>query len=215
MAFNQYFNMEILCLEIIEENLSNMKTSIECSEDRTEISQSDLSHNLKHGVIILNELITYLESSLNTIINENIFSISEFKMDITNIDEFIKEEYRKYILRLNLEDKIKMIYKINGLDFPLKQNRNWKVFVESKDIRNSLSHFKGPFVCYSGTIGDFSLNDNSIIDFFIKDNFEIIINSYKDLIEQIANDLGLKINSDCEIIDSEGISDYATYIIKR
>lgn len=67
MAFEYFMNMERISIDIAKEHLEKMTN--DNMEDDVFLDEDKLKNNIKNGFIIITQLITFIESYLNTILN--------------------------------------------------------------------------------------------------------------------------------------------------
>lgn len=84
MAFGFFMNMERISLDIAKGHINYMTN--DNMEDDVFLDQQKLEINIKNGFIIITQLITFLESFLNTILN-NCIKYKDKELLKVSIDE--------------------------------------------------------------------------------------------------------------------------------
>lgn len=196
MAFEYYMNMERLSLDIANEHLKNMTN--DNMEDDIWLSEKKLENNIKNGFIIITQLITFIESFLNTILN-NCIDCSDLKLLKTNIDE-----------------KISIIFLYYKKDFStIKEQHYWQHFNKIRSIRNEMIHYKISDIGISGGLPNFSFSGIEVSVLFTKKYMKQSIENIITLSELIASELNLEIFKNAAIFTCDGKGDNVKYIYDK
>lgn len=128
MSFGYYMNMEKISLEIAEEHIDFMEDNLldEKLNDCLDIDKTIL--NIKNGFVAITQLVTFIESFLNTIITTCMLNENEL------------------FLKMNIEEKLELIcmyYKKDSQE--IKSKHYWEYFKKMNKIRNELIHYKKRF----------------------------------------------------------------------
>lgn len=128
MSFGYYMNMEKISLEIAEEHIDFMEDNLldEKLNDCLDIDKTIL--NIKNGFVAITQLVTFIESFLNTIITTCMLNENEL------------------FLKMNIEEKLELIcmyYKKDSKE--IKSKHYWGDFKKMNKIRNELIHYKKRF----------------------------------------------------------------------
>ena len=96
MSFGYYMNMERLSLEIAKEHVEMMEENIQDSQICEFIDIDKMITNIKNGFVVITQLVTFIESFLNTIITTCMIEKNELflKMSIDEKVEIICLYYR-------------------------------------------------------------------------------------------------------------------------
>ena len=128
MSFGYYMNMEKISLEIAEEHIDFMEDNLldEKLNDCLDIDKTIL--NIKNGFVAITQLVTFIESFLNTIITTCMLNENEL------------------FLKMNIDEKLELIcmyYKKDSKE--IKSKQYWEYFKKMNKIRNELIHYKKLF----------------------------------------------------------------------
>lgn len=195
MAVGYFMNMEKMSLQIASEHLELMENSIQDKYVHEFLDISKIESNIKNGFIIITQLITFVESLLNTIITTCMMENNEL------------------FLRMSIEEKIEIIclyYKVESSR--IKSTNYWATFKNINKIRNELIHYKKSFIGDYTAIQDFSIANIPVKKFFIKSNINKNIEQIKQLGNHIANVLKLKINENISIIECDAVDGLVSYV---
>ena len=195
MAFSYYLNMETMSLENAMEHVEKMTNSNTVDYDECICDDEKLENNLKNGWIVAVSMCNYFESFLNTILRDCI--------------HYNKEN----LMKLNIEDKIEIIYLYYKKDFSnTKSKDEWAKFKELNRIRNNLIHYKVNFLGYGTIIPPKWENKLDGIDIFTKEKMLDFINKICGLAKEIAQDLELIINNKVSTIICDGKDVNVSYV---
>lgn len=193
MSFGYYMNMEKMTIEIAEKMLADMTNSN--YEDDLFLSKDQLINNLECGFVIVTQMVCYLESYLNTILSACIDC---------EIDEIL--------LKCSIEEKINIIYLCFRKDFSrVKGMSCWNVHKKNNSVRNELMHFKNNSIGMAGGVPNFMLKQR-VGEYFTYDNMRKVINEYNVLTRAIAQDLGLMIYENVDVIECDGCEGPYNYV---
>ena len=196
MAVSFYMNMERISLDIDNEHLNYMLNDNICENvDETIIDLEKMKTNIKNGFIIITQLNVFVESFLNTILNNCI------KYD------------SKSLLKSSVEEKIEIIFIYYRKDVTyIKSNNYWRVFKEITKMRNEMIHFKGANINDGLYISDFSIGNICVKNFFTKEHMKYLIEQVILLGELIASHLDLKIFKDVNVFECDGRDGLVNYV---
>ena len=196
MAVEYYMNMERLTLDIANEHLKNMTN--DNMEDDIWLNKETLENNIKNGFIIVTQLITFIDSFLNTILS-NCMQCNKLN-----------------ILRKNIDEKINIIFSYYKKDFsPIKEQDCWQGFDKIRSIRNNLIHYKKTNIGMGTGIPDFSFSKIESSILFTFTYMEQFINHTVTLSELIANTLNLEIYKDASIFACDAKGDNVKYVYDK
>lgn len=195
MACGYYMNMERIAIEIAMEHIELMEENI---QDENVVEFLDLDKvvkNIKNGFVVISQSITFIESFLNTIINNCMMQNTDL------------------LLKMSIEEKLEVVclyYKKKTLE--IKETHYWEMFRKMNKIRNELVHFKRSYICECSAIQDFNIANISVKAFFIKSNMKKALEQIIDLGDCIANVLDLKVCSDIGIIECDARDGLVSYV---
>ena len=195
MAFSYYMNMEKMSLEIASEHIELMEENIQDIRICEFLDISKLISNIKNGFVVITQLITFVESFLNTIINT------------------CMQENNELLLKMSIDEKLEIIclyYKVKSSQ--IKSIHYWETFRTINKVRNELIHYKKSFICDCTAIQDFNIAGISVKEFFIKSNMDKIMEHIIQLGNQISKVLGLTINKDVSIIECDARDGLVSYV---
>ena len=195
MAFSYYMNMEKMSLEIASEHIELMEENIQDRRICEFLDISKLISNIKNGFVVITQLITFVESFLNTIINT------------------CMQENNELLLKMSIDEKLEIIclyYKVKSSQ--IKSIHYWETFRTINKVRNELIHYKKSFICDCTAIQDFNIAGISVKEFFIKSNMDKIMEHIIQLGNQISKVLGLTINKDVSIIECDARDGLVSYV---
>ena len=173
MSSSNFFNLEILALEIADEHINKMTDY--CHKDFMVNDDGDfapLHNNIKNGWIVVVMLNNYIESVVNSILRDCIC-------------------YRSKKI-INLESKIKILYVHFKADIAsLKKMHCWENFNQVKRMRNKLVHYENNYMGEG--------HGMAILDDRFESMFELFkLSKMKKMKVEIIN-LCDKIVSDCDL----------------
>lgn len=193
MAFGFYMNMERLSLEIAKEHVQKMTD--DNLWDDIFLDDNKLYNNIKNGFVVITQLITFIESFLNTILN-NCIGYDDEKL-----------------LRVSIEEKLEIIFLYYKKDLSeIKSLYQWCVFGKVKKVRNEMVHFKKTYIGDGTGIPQFSIANHEVQEFFTKTNMEQIINQIIQLGDLVAEKLELDTFHDIDIFACDGRDGLVNYV---
>lgn len=163
--------MEPLLISIAEDNISKMWENMEDDIILGFLDHSKIEDNFRYGFIAITAIVNFVESFLNTIIRDCIYSKSSIGSKLyTENEESIDIDDRNEKLKQNITKKIDFICNYYGLERSLiKGGKEFFRFSELNEIRNNLVHYKIKWECEGLSISDFSLSKNKTFkNFFSK-----------------------------------------------
>ena len=159
------------------------------------LDMDKVTYNIKHGFIAITQLIIFLESFFNTIINKCMLKNNEL------------------LLKMNINEKLEVICLYYKKEPCLIKSKNfWDTYLKLNRIRNELIHYKDSLINESSAIQDFKIGNISVKEIFIKSKMK---KNYKHIIkltEHIANILELKINKKINIIECDAKDSLTDYV---
>ncbi len=195
MAFGYYMNMEKMSLQIASEHIELMEENIQDMQICEFLDICKLISNIKNGFVVITQLITFVESFLNTIINT------------------CMQENNELLLKMSIDEKLEIIclyYKVKSSQ--IKSIHYWGTLKTINKVRNELIHYKKSFICDCTAIQDFNIAGISVKEFFIKSNMDKIMEHIIQLGNHIAKVLGLTINKDVSIIECDARDGLVSYV---
>ena len=195
MAFGYYMNMEKMSLEIAGEHIELMEENIQDMQICEFLDIDKLIRNIKDGFVVITQLITFVESFFNTIINT------------------CMQENNELLLKMSIDEKLEIIclyYKVKSSQ--IKSIHYWGTFRTINKVRNELIHYKKSFICDCTAIQDFNIAGISVKEFFIKSNMDKIMEHIIQLGNHISKVLGLTINKDVSIIECDARDGLVSYV---
>lgn len=207
MSFLFFIDMEPLLIDIAEDNISKMWENMEDDIILGFLDHSKIEDNFRYGFIAITAIVNFVESFLNTVIRDCIYSKSgigskaytenEESIDINDRDKKLKQSINKKI------DFICSHYGIEGSS--IKKSKEFSDFSELKEIRNNLVHYKIKWECEGTAISDFSLSkDKTFKNFFSKKSLNNELKNAKELCKKIAISSKLTMNSSVQFIECNG-----------
>lgn len=200
MSVGFYMNMEKMSLNIVKEHLQYMTNDniLKGFEDLKYLDQEKLEANIKNGFIIITQLSIFIESFLNTILNNCVKYESE------------------NILKSKIEEKLEIIFLYYRKELiTVRSNNYWKIFKEMTSVRNEMIHFKGVEIDDGLGLFDFKIKNISVNCYFTKGNMENLIDKIIKLSELIAEQLDLKIFSDINIFQCDAKDGIGYYVYEN
>ena len=196
MAFGYYMNMERIALDIAKEHVKNMTD--DNMEDDLFLDENKLKNNIKNGFIVITQLITFMESYLNTILNTCI-------------------KYKgKDLLKTSIDEKIEIIFLYYKKDiYAIKSLHYWECFRKILKVRNEMIHFKITGIGMGTGIPNFSFASVEIKSFFTKRNMQESINKIILLGDSIANELNLHTFHNINIFECDGRDGLVNYVYDK
>lgn len=200
MSFQNYLNVERLAMNIIESSIKELTdTNLDSYGD---VDYQFMTHNLHHGVIAVVFCVNLYETSINTILGNEL--------------GYLDEE----ILKCSFEVKLSLICKNYGIDIAeLKSKNEYGLLREVTRLRNDMIHFKNGDVGMSSLFHSkakikFGKTKNSIASIFVKSQIQKYYCGVMDFLKILCSKCGLFIHEDCEILDSDGANAIYTFITK-
>lgn len=196
MAFRYYMNMERITLDIAKEHIENM-TDDNMADDIF-LDKEKLENNIKNGFIVITQLITFIESYLNTILNTCI-------------------NYRgKDLLKASIDEKLEIIFLYYKKDLSfIKSQHYWECFKKILKVRNEMIHFKITDIGMGTEIPDFLFAGIEAKSFFTKPNMQDSIDKIITLGDLIANELNLYTFHNINIFECEGRDGLVNYVYDK
>lgn len=195
MSFGYYMNMERLSLEIAKEHIELMEENIQDSQICEFIDIDKMITNIKNGFVVITQLMTFIESFLNTIITTCMIEKNEL------------------FLKMSIDEKVEIIclyYRVKSSK--IKGIHYWEVLKKMTKIRNELIHYKNSLICECIAISDYSIANESVKKYFIKSNMQKIMEQIVKLASHIAKVLGLRINKNVNIIECDARDGLTSYV---
>lgn len=193
MAFEYYMNMERIALDIAKEHADNMTD--DNMENDVFLDENKLENNIKNGFIVITQLITFIESYLNTILNSCI-------------------KYKgKELIKASIDEKLEIIFLYYKKDTSvIKCLHYWECFRKILKVRNEMIHFKITGIGMGTGIPNFSFAGVEIKSFFTKQNMRESINKIISLSDLIAKELNLHTFHDINIFECDGKDELVNYV---
>jgi len=207
MSFSFFINMEPLLISIAEDNISKMWENMEDNTIIGFLDHSRIEDNFRYGFIAITAIVNFVESFLNTIIRDCIYSRSSFgSKGYTENEESIDIEDRDKKLKQNIVKKIDFICNYYGVErSSIKGGKEFFKFSELNKIRNDLVHYKIKWECEGISISDFSLSKGKTFkNFFQKKSLSNELKNAKELCEKIAISSKLTMNRSAQFIECNG-----------
>lgn len=196
MAFGYYMNMERIALDIAREHIENMTD--DNMEDDVFLDENKLKNNIKNGFIVITQLITFIESYLNTILNTCI------------------KYTGKDLLKTSIAEKIEIIFLYYKKDISvIKSLDYWECFRKISKVRNEMIHYKITDIGIGTGIPNFSVANVEIKSFFTKQNMQESINKIILLGDSIANELNLYTFHNINIFECDGRDGLVNYVYDK
>ena len=195
MSFGYYRNMEGLSLEISKEHVELMEENIQDSQICEFIDTDKMITNIKNGFVVITQLMTFIESFLNTIITTCMIEKNEL------------------FLKMSIDEKVEIIclyYRVKSSK--IKGFHCWEALKKMTKIRNELIHYKNSFICEGVAISDYSIANESVKKYFSKSNMQKIMEQIVKLASHIAKVLGLRINKNVNIIECDARDGLVSYV---
>ena len=195
MSFGYYMNMERLSLEIAKEHVELMEENIQDSQICEFIDTDKMITNIKNGFVVITQLMTFIESFLNTIITTCMIEKNEL------------------FLKMSIDEKVEIIclyYRVKSSK--IKGFHCWEALKKMTKIRNELIHYKNSFICEGVAISDYSIANESVKKYFSKSNMQKIMEQIVKLASHIAKVLGLRINKNINIIECDARDGLIRYV---
>ena len=207
MSFSFFINMEPLLISIAEDNISKMWENMEDDTILGFLDHSRIEDNFRYGFIAITAIVNFVESFLNTIIRDCIYSKSSIGSKVyTGNVESIDIDDRDKKLRQNITKKIDFICKYYEVErSSIKDSKEFLRFSELNEIRNNLVHYKIKWECEGISISDFILPKNKTFkNFFQKESLNNELGNAKELCEKIAISSKLTMNRSAQVIECNG-----------
>lgn len=207
MSFSFFINMEPLLISIAEDNISKMWENMEDDTILGFLDHSRIEDNFRYGFIAITAIVNFVESFLNTIIRDCIYSKSSIgPKGYTENEKPIDIDDRDKKLKQNIIEKINFICSYYGIErSSIKGSKEFSDFSELKEIRNNLVHYKIKWECEGISISDFSLSkDKTFKNFFSKKSLNNELKNAKELCKIIAISSKLTMNSSAQFIECNG-----------
>lgn len=193
MAFGFFMNMERLALDIAKDHVAKMTN--DNMWDDVFLDDDKLMNNIKNGFVVITELSTFIESFLNTIIN----NCMEYKGEI--------------LLKCSIDEKLDIIFMHYKKDWSkIKGQHSWEAFKKVTKVRNEMIHFKKTYIGHGSGIPNFNIAGIGIKDFFTKDNMNDAIKQCIKLGDLIALELGLEVIHNIEIFECDAKDGIVNYV---
>ncbi len=183
MSFLYRFNLQAICLEIVQMH-------IECMTDDNRqcdhySNEQVLASNIKHGFVVIIMLATMVENTLNAILTEKV-------KDTRQLSEF---------LHSSTEEKFSKVYELYGFNVEsIRKTTHMKKYRELKKMRNHLIHFGNNLIGHCGGIFlEWKLGRFSAADFFVKSSMQLYLDEILKLMKKLAHDLELEFNEEAPI----------------
>ena len=207
MSFLFSINMEPLLIGIAEDNISKMWENMEDDVILGFLDHSKIEDNFRYGFVAITAVVNYVESFLNTIIRDCIYSKSSIgSKRYTGNEKSIDIDDRDKKLKQSIDKKIDFICSYYGIEgSSIKKSKEFSDFSELKEIRNNLVHYKIKWECEGISISDFSLSkDKTFKNFFSKKSLNNELKNAKELCKKIAISSKLTMNSSVQFIECNG-----------
>ena len=193
MAFGYYMNMERIALDIAKEHVENMTD--DNMEDDIFLDEEKLKNNVKNGFIVITQLIAFIESYLNTILNTCV------------------KYSGKELLKSSIEEKLEIIFLYYKKDLSIiKSQHYWECFRKILKVRNEMIHFKITDIGMGTGIPNFSFAGIEAKSFFTKHTMQDSIDKIIILGDLIAEELKLKVFHDINIFECDGVDGLVNYV---
>ena len=207
MSFSFFINMEPLLISIAEDNISKMWENMNDDIVLGFLDHSKIEDNFRYGFIAITAIVNYVESFLNTIIRDCIYSKNSIGSKLyTGNKESIDIDDRDKKLKENIAKKIDFIcdyYKVKRS--LIKGSKEFSGFSELNKIRNNLVHYKIKWECEGSSISDFVyLKNKTFKNFFQKESLSNELKNAKELCEKIATSSKLTMNKSAQFIECSG-----------
>lgn len=180
MAWGYYLNLEPIALRAARDATAKMSTtniSTLCSDYYDEAS---FYENLQYGYTAVVMSVSYLESSVNTIMRH-----------IYGYEPSSKE------MRSSIEDKLNLIMKAHREEWSgIKASHNWQQYKELSQVRNGLIHYKvnkADSMASAPPLGGWKIGKQTFGEFFTKPCIENYLDGIVKLLERIIAVLDLQI----------------------
>ncbi len=196
MSFAFYMNMEKLSLIIAKKHIEQMTN--DNMEDDISLDKNKLLNNMENGFVAITQLMCFIESFLNTIINSCIGYENET------------------LLKCNIQEKIDIIFLHYGADFSIiKSQHTWESYRVVTKVRNEMIHFKKTYVGHGSGVPCFNLGKKEVGAFFTKDNINKLLDNFVPLAKAIADELGLVICDEIDVFECEGKDGLTNYVFDK
>lgn len=196
MAFEYFMNMERIALDIAKEHIDNMTS--DNMEDDILLDEDKLKNNIKNGFIVITQLITFMESYLNTILNTCV--------EYNGIE----------LLKSSIDEKLEIIFLYYKKDLSkIKSQHYWECFRKILKVRNEMIHYKITSIGMSTGIPNFSFAGIEVKSFFTKQYMQEATDKIIILGDIIANELNLHIFHTINIFECDGRDGLVNYVYDR
>lgn len=193
MAWGFFMNMERLSLDIAKEHAQNMTD--DNMEDDVFLDELKLKNNVKNGFIVITQLNTFIESFLNTILN-NCIGYNQ-----------------KELLKTSVDEKLEIIFLYYKKDLTtIKAQHTWERYRKILKVRNEMIHFKKTYIGDGNGIPNFSIANIEAKTFFTKSYMEDSISQIILLGDKIATELGLSIFHNINVFECDGRDGLVNYV---
>lgn len=196
MAFGFFMNMEKLAINISRDHVANMTN--DNMSDGFFFDEEKLMNNIKNGFVVITQLNTFLESFLNTILN----NCMEYDGDV--------------LYKCSVEEKLDIIFMYYKMNWSkIKGQHPWGVYRKTTKVRNEMIHFKKTYIGDGSEIPNFDIAGISINEFFTKNIMDDAIQQYIKLGNLIAGELGLNICHDISVFECDARDELVNYVYDR
>lgn len=208
MAWTQFLNFEKMAMQIIENEIVQMTDNNinHCSfgaDVWDEINEEAFLNNLHHGSIAATFIINLYETTLNRIIDR--------QLQCEEIEFF----------KLSHEVKLQLICTMCKADLAaIKGEGAYATLKSVIRLRNDITHFKGNVVDSghaifgSATIPMGSSKD-TLANLFTKKYMQKGFDDVIRLLKIICNNCGFALNTECEVLDSDGRTSLCEFVVNK
>lgn len=196
MAWNYYFNMEVLALEVAEQHIQNMtEDNYYMIDDYVkDIKEEALYNNIKNGFVVITQLNCYVESFLNTIIDRC-------------------KEYDESLMGKSIEDKLVVLFlERKEILAAIKKKHHYEEYNTSRKLRNQMIHYKKALIGEGTLFPDFKLAGMFLPEYFVKSKMQEVHKCHVLFCEDIAKGLGLQIYPDIKVFEVEARDGLTSYV---
>ena len=196
MAWGFFMNMERLSLDIAKEHAKNMTN--DNMEDDIFLDETKIKNNIKNGFIVITQLNTFIESFLNTILN-NCIGYNE-----------------KELLKTSVDEKLEIIFLYYKKDLSIvKSQHTWERYKRIIKVRNEMIHFKKTYIGDGSWIPNFSIANIEAKTFFTQSYMEDSISQIILLGDIIAKELNLNTFHNINVFECDGRDGLVNYVYDK